>query len=148
MVRVVAERWVVDTSVFVRWYLRQPGWEQARTLRDDFLAARAEISTVECARFELPHVLRRMGYLRGLLTREDCIAAARTIDDLEIRVTPMDVEQLEAATILALDHQVSFFDGVFVHAALRADGRLATADQGQAQLANGLGVETLLVGRP
>jgi hypothetical protein len=33
----VADRFVVDTSVFLRWYVPQIGFEHAREVRQDFL---------------------------------------------------------------------------------------------------------------
>lgn len=132
----VADHYVVDTGVFALWFLAQNGWEEARKYRDRFINDEIVLETVECARFELPHVLRTKGLVPGHLDIEEYLAAARSIDDLGIAVTYTDTDALDAAASLAAQRQLRFFDAVFVHRAivlgcplLTTDVRLARATQ-------------------
>jgi predicted nucleic acid-binding protein len=138
--------YVIDTSVLTRWYLGQVGFEAARKFRDENLAGNIDLQTVECARFEMPHVLRKHGLLLGYLTRDQYLAASRTVDDLGIPVAAMGVDDIEACAALSADRNIAFFDAVFVQRALITGAALLTADKGQAQAALGLQIEVALIG--
>lgn len=137
--------YVVDTSVLVRWFLRQTGWKKAQDYRDDFIAGVISLETVECARFELPHVLRKKGVLEGKLTVDDYRASVRVIDDLGIHVESLDVDAVEDCAVLSLQHNIQFFDSVFVHRALITDLPLLTADRRLATIAARLDVDVVTV---
>ena len=113
-----ANGYVIDTSVLVRWFLRQSGWQKAVQYRDEFIAGAISLETVECARFELPHVLRKKGFLEGKLTLDEYRSAVRVIDDFDIHVEPLDTDTLEDCAVLAVQENVQFFDSVFLHRAM------------------------------
>lgn len=140
-----AVTYVIDTSVLVRWFLGQSGYETARRYRDEFLAGSIELRTVECARFELPWVLRKHGLLRGEMTRDEYLAGARIIDDLDITVAAIDADAVEACVALPHHRNIGFFEAVFVYLALRSRWMLLTADERQARAAEAVGVEVALV---
>lgn len=137
--------YIIDTSVLVRWFLRQSGWQKAQEYRDQFIAGQISLETVECARFELPHVLRKKGVIQGKLTPDEYRAAVRVIDDLGIHVEPLDVDTLEDCAVLALRQQVQFFDSVFLHRAMVTDLPLLTADGPLATIATRLDVDVVIV---
>lgn len=134
------ERLIVDTSIFVRWFLKQDGWEVARLYRDRFIAEEVRLHTVECARFELPHALRTKGVLGGKMTEDEYRAAVRVIDDWGIEVEPLGGDDLEACADLALRHNLGFFDAVFLHRTITIDATLLTADNPLATVAEEAGV--------
>ena len=74
----MADRFVVDTSVFLRWYVPQIGFEHAREVRQDFLTGAVALETVDSTRFELGQVLRTTGLLKGRLTAGQYRAAVRS----------------------------------------------------------------------
>ena len=137
-----------DTSIFVRWFLKQDGWEIAQTYRDRFAAGKIGLQTVECARFELPHVLRTKGVLGGKMTKEEYRAAVRVIDDWDIEVAPFAADDLEACADLALLHNVRFFDAVFLHRAAVTDTVLLTADLPLANVAELVGIRVVRAVKP
>jgi len=141
---VAHESFVVDTSVLVRWFLAQAGWEHARKIRDSYLTGQTLLETVECARFEMPWVLRKHGLLRGYLTKEQYLAAARSIDDLGIRVIYTDADAVQRAAELSADRVISFFDAVFVLRSLETGNPLLTADRRLARSVSDL-VSTLVL---
>lgn len=130
------EAYVLDTSVIVRWFLAQSGWEHARKVRDQFLAGDVTVETVECARFETPWVLRKRGLLPGHLTIDEYLAGCRGIDDLGVFVAPTDVDTIEQAAFLCTTRSIDFFDAIFVARALHSGRPVLTAD---ARLARGVG---------
>lgn len=137
--------YVIDTSVLVRWFLQQSGWRHAQHFRDQFLSGSIELQSTECARFELPHVLRTKGLLARKLTVDDYRAAVRVVDDFGIHVEPLTVDTLEACAMLALTRNLRFFDAVFLHRSLITGWPLLTADRALGAVATGAAVEVQLV---
>lgn len=132
----MADCFVVDTSVFLRWHVRQIGYEHAREVRQDFLSGAVELETVDSMRFELGHVLRNKGLLKGRLTAVQYQAAVRSIDDLGVRIHTTDADALERAGVLATRYTLRFFDAVFVDRALQRGMPLLTSDR---HLVNAIG---------
>jgi predicted nucleic acid-binding protein len=124
----VAERYLVDTGVFVRWYLRQPGWEHAQEIRKSFLDGQVALATVECSRFELAEVLRRKGFAQQRLTMEQLLAASRSLDDLGVFIHNTDADAIERAARLAATRQIRTFDALFVDRAMTEGLPLLTSD--------------------
>lgn len=132
----MADRYIVDTSVFLRWFVPQVGFEHAREVRRDFLAGTVELETVDSTRFELGHVLRKKGLLGGHINADEYLAAVRSIDDLGIAIHETDADSLERAGVLAVQYTLSFFDAVLVDRALQRGTSLLTSDR---KLANAVG---------
>ncbi|MFD1544698.1 type II toxin-antitoxin system VapC family toxin [Nonomuraea guangzhouensis] len=124
----MADAYVVDTGVFLRWFVDQPGHEHARQIRDDFLHGRVRLETADFARIEVAGVLRKKGLLAGRLSADEFIAAVRIIDELGVRVHPVDADRLEGATALAVRLTLGMYDAVFAQLALDQEIPLLTTD--------------------
>jgi len=83
---------VVDTSVFVRWWVDQVGWQHAQRIRDQFVAGDLDLITPEFTRIEHAEVLRKKGLLEGVLTEDEYLTAVQALDVLG---GVIDVEVLE-----------------------------------------------------
>lgn len=57
--RVVADAYVVDTGVFLRWFVDQDGFEHARELQRKLVDGAAAVETVDFARVEVAGVTER-----------------------------------------------------------------------------------------
>ncbi len=99
--RVVADGYVVDTGVFLRWFIDQDGFEHARELQRRLVDGSAAVETVDFARVEVAEVLRKKGLLAGRLTADEFTAAVRVIDDLGVVVHETTVDRLERAAYLS-----------------------------------------------
>ncbi|WP_158088783.1 type II toxin-antitoxin system VapC family toxin [Thermoactinospora rubra] len=124
----MTDAYVVDTGVFLRWFVDQPGFEHARQLQDDFLHDRIRLETADFARIEVAGVLRKKGLLAGRLTAEEFIAAVRIIDEFAVRVHPVDVDRLERAASLAVRLTLRMYDAIFAQLALDREIPLLTTD--------------------
>lgn len=138
--------YVVDTGVFLRWFVRQVGWEHARDLRSGFLAGDVVLETVDSVRVELAHVLRTKGFLPGLLSRDQVLASVRSVDDLGITVHRIDADTLERATALAIDRNLRLFDALVANCALERGLPLLTSDAKLCRAVEGLVSTDLLRG--
>ncbi len=119
--------YVVDTGVLLRWYVPQIGWEHAREVQLAFLAGNVDLCAPESARFELAHVLRTKALLNGHLDRDEYVAAAGLLDDLELS-RAVDDRALRRAAALASDRSLRIFDALFVDLAVEVDQPLLTSD--------------------
>lgn len=130
----VADGYVLDSSVAVRWYLDQPGHVHAREVRD----AGPTLLAPAVLRWELGNVLRLKGAARGLLTHEQVLQALQDLPVLGVQIREDDEASTLAAARLSLDRSLSLFDAAFVVLALRTGLPLLTADQRLARGAAGL----------
>ncbi|MBA2528614.1 MAG: type II toxin-antitoxin system VapC family toxin [Euzebyales bacterium] len=124
----MVDGYLVDSGVFVRWFIKQAGWQHARTVRDAYLAGGVVLQTVDVVRFEVANVLRKVGLLPGLLDQEQYVQAARAVDDLGVVVQVTDARALERAAALSARCMVNFYDALVVDQALEQGLPLLTSD--------------------
>jgi len=136
--------YVVDTSVFLRWWVDQIGWEHARRVRDAFLAGDSRLVAPSFTRVELGNVLRKVGLLHGVLDTAEYLAAARSLDDLGVELVETDADGIERACALAARQMMSVYDALGAALALDRGIALITADRRSARsLAGVVDVEVL-----
>ncbi|WP_336737240.1 type II toxin-antitoxin system VapC family toxin [Nocardioides sp. CCNWLW239] len=124
----MADAYVVDTGVFVRWFVDQDGFEHARELHDDLITERTSVTTIDFARIEVAGVLRKKGLLTKLLTTDEFAAAVRVIDDIGVTVQETTPDRLERAARLASTKMLRMYDALFVALAVELDLPLLTSD--------------------
>ncbi|WP_214103405.1 type II toxin-antitoxin system VapC family toxin [Acrocarpospora catenulata] len=124
----MTDGYVVDTGVFLRWFVDQDGYEHAREIQRAYLAGGLRLETVDFARVEVAEVLRKKGLRGGRLDRAMFLAATRVIDDLGVVVHACDVDRIQRAASLAADYSLRMFDALFVQAALERQLPLLTTD--------------------
>ncbi len=61
----MADAYIVDTGVFLRWFVDRPGFEHAREVQEAFLDDLVELETADFARIEVAGVLRKKGLLQA-----------------------------------------------------------------------------------
>lgn len=144
----MAEAYVVDTGIFVRWYVPQVGFEHARRVRAAFLAGQITLETVDQVRIELGDVLRVKGLRAGALSPADYLDAVRAIDDLDVTVHATDAATLERVGELCRRRPVTFYDGLLVDRALQRGLPLLTSDARLVRSLGGLLSTVLLDGIP
>ena len=142
----MTESYLVNTGVFLRWYVDQNGFEHAREIQQHFLDGGLELQTVDFVCIELAEVLRKKGYLAKLLTRDECLAAARDLDDLGIEINSTSTEILQVAVGLAVDRNLRVFDALLVAHALIRKVAVLTADAKLCKAVDGVVHTTLLDG--
>jgi predicted nucleic acid-binding protein len=84
---IVADSYVVDTGVFLRWFVDQDGFEHAQELQKELVDGSITVATIDFARVEVAGVLRKKGLLAGRLTPEEFAGAVRVIDDIGLPFT-------------------------------------------------------------
>jgi predicted nucleic acid-binding protein len=132
--------YLVDTGVFVRWFVDQVGFEHAREVQGEWTSGLKELATVDFVRIELAEVLRKRGLLDGLLTKDEYYEAAALLDDVsaDLTIHPVDAVALALAAQLAASHMLRLFDALLVGRALTEDLPLLTSDVKLARAASSL----------
>lgn len=124
----VADAYVVDTGVFLRWFLDQDGFEDARELRGRLVGGAATAETVDFARIEVAGVPRKRALLTGRFTVEEFTTAVRLIDDIGVGVHATTADRLERAAELAARKMLGMYDALFVQLAQELKLPLLTSD--------------------
>ncbi|QQQ75486.1 type II toxin-antitoxin system VapC family toxin [Saccharothrix sp. 6-C] len=140
------DAYIVDTGVFVRWFIEQVGFEHAREVRDAYLGGHAYLETIDHVRFEFGNVLRKFGLLTRLIERDEYVAASRVIDDLGITIHITDVDAAERAAVLAADKNISYYDALLVDRSLERGLPLLTTDKKLCNAVSGFAKTQLLRG--
>jgi predicted nucleic acid-binding protein len=151
----VADAYVVDTGVFLRWFVDQDGIEHARELQRNLVDGSAVAETVDFARVEVAGVLRKKAFLMGRLTLDEFTAAVRIIDDMGVTVHATTADRLERAAELAARKILGMYDALFVQLVqelklplLTSDAKLgrAVAERSRSKSLHGIGNTALLMG--
>lgn len=130
--------YVVDTSVFLRWFVEQVGWQHAQQVRDQFLAGEIELLTPEFTRVELAEVLRKKGLLAGVLDEAEYLDAVQVLDVLEVEIAVLDEAALIRSAALAGRHSLRMFDAIGAALALDCGVTLLTGDAKAAKALTGV----------
>lgn len=120
--------YVVDTSVFLRWFVEQVGWQHARQVQEQFVAGEIELVTPEFTRVELAEVLRKKGLNAGLLDEAEYLGAVRMLDVLDVEVVALGEDELVRSAALAARYSLRMFDAVGAALALDRGHPLLTGD--------------------
>jgi predicted nucleic acid-binding protein len=125
---IVPEAYVVDTGVFLRWFVDQPGFEHARELQQKLVSGLVALETVDFARVEVAGVLRKKGLLAGRLSVAEFTAAVRVVDDIGVVVHETTADRLERSAALSAQQNLGMYDALFVQLARELDLPLLTTD--------------------
>lgn len=121
---------IVDSSIFVKYFAKEPGWEEAAghlmqpvsielSLAEVANALSKKISAGELEHADAELFLRKMMVITRLLAHGDVVVPALKI---------------------AVEKRVTVYDALFIAAALKNKAALATSDSRQASAARELGV--------
>lgn len=112
---------VVDASVAVKWFVPEEHTDHSLSI----LAANRDVIAPDLLRLEVANTLLKK-HRRGELDQVECIEALSLVDEI---VEFHDVADSAHAFGLAVEHQLSAYDGAYVAVALETDGVLITADR-------------------
>lgn len=116
-------RFVVDASVVIKWFVPEVHAEAAsRLLREEFT-----LSSPDLVRAEVGNVLWKK-WRRGELSSEVVGGVLRDLDRFTLKIETSE-PLLGTAWEVARRFDRSFYDGIYVALAIRADCPLVTADR-------------------
>lgn len=142
----MTDGYVLDASVALRWYTPQIGHEHASDVRRDLLTGSLRLETPDICRWEVGNALRKLRLRHVLLSEQQVVDAITDLDILGVIVHSSSLEDVVAATALALRHTLSLFDAAYVSLSLRTGLPLLTADARLVRAVSGLISTELLRG--
>ncbi len=129
---------VIDSSVLVKYFSREEGWERARK----YVVEGA--ITLDLAVKELSNAL----WKKVLRNEIDPELAIEIIEDI-IREKPLIIEEetkyLVEALQYSIKYKITIYDALFIVLAKNKNLELVTADKKQAEVAEETGIKTVLV---
>ncbi len=124
----VSDRWVVDPSVALKWYLRDAEFlPQADSLFEAFSSGEATLAVPSFIRYEIANSLL-VANRRGRLSLEQVLPRFQSFLALQISQPSDDEELFLAALQLASQVPVAFYDALYLALAQRLAYNFVTAD--------------------
>lgn len=118
------KRFVLDTSVIVKWFSEEKGSEKARTILQQLQDQKVEILLPELVKYELANA-----FLKGKkLTGREAGVALETFYSLPLLFIAETPESAKLAYILAVKLDISYYDACFLALAKTKKATLITAN--------------------
>ncbi len=139
-------RYVIDCSVALKWFVPEPDSPLATRVFDRYRLGEISLIAPEVMMAEFGHGLRSH-CLAHRITGDEAQAVLAEIHD----ASPVLVSTTELASDalrLALAHQASFYDALYVALAIREGVEVLTADERMNTAFGALGCTSLLRGLP
>ena len=116
---------VLDTSVAVKWFIREEDSEKAADLRHAHGRAEILLHAPDILLLELTNALR----YSPLVSAEEIPQALRLFPGLGIIIIPFDLDALISSVTLSMEHDLAVYDAYFLALAQTLEMPLITADQ-------------------
>jgi predicted nucleic acid-binding protein len=115
---------LLDTSVAVKWFIREEDSEKAADLRHAHGRAEILLHAPDILLLELTNALR----YSPVVSAEEIPQALRLFPGLGITIIPFDLDALISSVILSLEHDLAVYDAYFLALAQAMEIPLITAD--------------------
>jgi predicted nucleic acid-binding protein len=116
---------LLDTSVAVKWFIREEDSEKAADLRQAHGRAELLLHAPDILLLELTNALR----YSPLVFAEEIPQALRLFPGLGIPIIPFDLDALISSVTLSLEHDLAVYDSYFLALAQALEMPLITADR-------------------
>lgn len=118
---------VVDSSVVIKWFVTEPLSEEARRVLEGYQSGALTLIAPDLLAAEIGNIVWKKFRLQGLAKQdaEQIVAAFR---ELNIELTP-SVELLEDALRIAMTHERTVYDSLYIALSEREKCVFITADE-------------------
>lgn len=117
--------YVLDTSVILKWFLEEPGTNEAISFKKRYETGEIDIVEPDLLIYELANVLRYKKCFPEIAIK----AAVKSLYDLRIKFFTPTVSMMENAVHIALKTNLSVYDCVYSSLAVKLSSPLITADK-------------------
>jgi len=118
---------VVDASVVIKWFLPEPLSVEARAILDEYQAGTVSLAAPDLINAEVGNIVWKKQRFQGL-GEDDSNAVIEGFRKLTIQFTPT-AELLADAFNLAVTHQRTVYDSLYLALSIREACQFVTADE-------------------
>ncbi|MEM0027605.1 MAG: type II toxin-antitoxin system VapC family toxin [Ignisphaera sp.] len=133
---------VIDASALAKYLLREEGW---RVVESYLLQP---VYSVDHVVKEVANAIWKHAVLHRYISNDMALAIfsqlKKLIDEKIIIIEPQE-RYIDKAFSIALDNSISVYDALYIAQALENRRELLTSDSRQANIANKLGIKTILI---
>jgi predicted nucleic acid-binding protein len=122
--RDLMKKFVLDTSVIIKWFTSEIDSEKACKIRDAYLKGDWMLTIPELTLFEVANAFK---YSTGL-SKSEIKRNVKSIIDMEIELMPFELRILNQAIDLAVTKEITVYDAYFIAQAKELSYQLITAD--------------------
>lgn len=115
---------ILDASVAVKWFVAEPLRKKALNVREDYFENRIDLLAPSLIRYEIGNALR----FHPGSSPKDLAGAVKTIADMQIEQADLAQETVTAASEIAFQERITFYDAVYIALAEINRARLLTDD--------------------
>lgn len=120
----------MDSTILVKIVVNEPGSKEAGTTAAAFLKRGTSLHTLDLAIAECLNAIWKHSNLHKDLTAEDARAAVLDLKEVYDHLLTFTARELaEDAFDIALNHNVTAYDALYIAAARKTDATLYTADR-------------------
>lgn len=133
---------VIDSSTLAKYILKEPNWMEV----EDYLLKK-EILTLNQTIKEVANAIWKITVIHKVISKEIAEEKFNLLKSLTkevITVKPQE-EYLEEAFKIALKHQTTIYDALYIAQAIKEESKLITSDQKQANTARKIGIEVIFI---
>ena len=132
---------VADSSSLVKYLLREEGWQQI----EQYLVQ--GVVTLDHSRKEVLNAIWKHHVVRRVIGGEQAEELRKAFESLieaKIIIIEREEQYIEKAFNIALTHQLTIYDALYISQALKW-GKLLTSDKIQEEVARKLGIEVTYI---
>jgi predicted nucleic acid-binding protein len=119
-------KYVLDSSIVVKWFVDEQGSDKARLLKDKFVAGAVEVSAPSLLKYEVINALRWHPIAHP--DENTLIAVLTALEDYQFLIDPPRGAWIRAIHLSYLS-QISVYDGVYLGLAHALQSQVVTADE-------------------
>lgn len=140
------ERSVIDSSVAIKWFVVEPYSREARALLDEYQTGELDLLAPDLIYAEVGNIVWKKHRLQGLAV-PDAQSIIDTFCLIKFNVTATAV-LLTDAYHLAVAHQRTVYDALYIALSLRESCKFITADEKLVNAIGGTFPNVIWIGKP
>lgn len=118
---------IIDTSVAMKWFFPEEGFEKALELKDKHIKGELTLCTRDLFLYEFTSAFKN--YSGKKIEKKDFALAVLALTSLNIKLLPLQFQEMETLYSLSRKLDISVYDGSFVLLAKHMKATLFTADK-------------------
>jgi predicted nucleic acid-binding protein len=119
------QMYILDTSVIIKWFIKETDTDKALMFRDRYESGEFEIGCLDLMLYEIANVLR----FNSKITKKEIGEILTTILDLELELIVPTLRLLKEAVSIGKKYNISVYDASYIALANELGWEFITADE-------------------